>query len=100
MGGMRAANSLIIGLRKNGKEACKHTIAATLLKFKEKRPMVLELCNAYFEPSLKCVNLQDVIEEVVPCITNTAPGVRTGAIRYVETIAKVTYIDILQNVQD
>lgn len=54
---MGAANSLLTGLRKNGKDAARIMLGATLLKFKEKRPMVLDLANGYLEPTLKCANI-------------------------------------------
>lgn len=95
---MGAAVSLITGLRKKGKDAARLMCGAILLKYKEKRPMVLELCNKYLEPSLKCANIQDLIEEIVPCLTNAAPGVRIGTVKYVEMLALITYIDVLQNV--
>ena len=37
---------------------------------------------------------------MVPCITNVAPGVKNGTIKYVEKIALITYIDVLQRVAD
>jgi hypothetical protein len=98
MAAIGAANSLLIGLRKNGKDAARLMMGATLLKYKEKRPMVLDLVAGYLEPALKCINIQDIIEEIVPCITNVAPGVRTGTVKFIATIAKVTFIDVLQNI--
>ena len=70
-------------------------MGATLCKGKEKRPMVLDAVKAFLDASIECVNLQEVGEEVVPCITHVAPGVKLGTIKFVEKIAHVTYIDVL-----
>jgi hypothetical protein len=35
---------------------------------------------------------------VIPCISNVAPGVKTGTIKWVEKAVQVTYIDVLKNV--
>lgn len=37
---------------------------------------------------------------MIPCITNTAPGVRSGTLKFVENHVKITYIDVLQRVAD
>lgn len=37
---------------------------------------------------------------MIPCITNVAPGVKLGTIKFVEKHIVVTYIDVLKRVSD
>lgn len=42
----------------------------------------------------------DISEQIIPCITNVAPGVKIGTIKFVEKLVIITYIDVLQKVSD
>lgn len=48
---------------------------------------------------MNCANLEELTEQLVPCITHNAPGVKLGTIKFVEKATFVTYIDILKNCQ-
>lgn len=37
---------------------------------------------------------------MIPCITNVAPGVKNGTIKFVEKMIVITYIDVLKRVSD
>lgn len=44
--------------------------------------------------------MEDIADNVIPCITNVAPGVKNGTLKFVEKHAVITYIDILTRVSD
>ena len=44
--------------------------------------------------------MEDIAEQVIPCITNVAPGVKNGTLKFIEKHALITYIDILTRVSD
>ena len=57
--------------------------------------MVHDAIQKFLDASMECINLQDINDEVIPCIKHVAPGVKAGTIKFVEKMAHVTYIDIL-----
>jgi len=44
--------------------------------------------------------MEELAGEFIPMITHTAPGVKTGCIKWVERSVLVTYIDVLQRISD
>ena len=75
MAAMDAGTALAKGMRKDFANGVKIVIGAYLLKFKEKRPMVLEKLKTFLESAVLCANFELLAPEVIPCITNAAPGV-------------------------
>jgi hypothetical protein len=49
---------------------------------------------------MNSTTLEAVGEEVIPRITDPAPGVKLGTIKFVEAACQVTYIDVLQRIQN
>lgn len=94
-----AAAALATGLRKDFGAACKLLIAPALQKLKEKKIAVHEAVAKFLTAAIQCSTLQEICEEIVASIKHVAPAVKTGAIKFVEQIAQVTYIDVLQNSQ-
>jgi len=68
---------------------------AVLQKYKEKRGIVLESCNAFCDVAIKCSNLEELGSDYIPSITDKAPSVKTGTLKFIEKAAIVTFIDKL-----
>lgn len=62
--------------------------------------MMIDEVNKFAETVIKCTNMEDLMEELLPLINNPAPGVKTGTVKFVENLALVTYIDVLQRTSD
>ena len=95
--GIKAGAALGKAMKKEFAAGIKVMINAVLLKYKEKRAVVLQAVESFMDAALLCTDMDAVKEEFVPCITNVAPGTRAGTIKWVEKAAKVTYIDVLKN---
>lgn len=95
---MEAGTALALGLRENFIQGGKILIGAYLLKYKEKRPMVLDKLKAFLEAIVNCANLEDMAEEIIPCLANAAPGVQNGTVKFIETLTLVTYQDVLERI--
>jgi hypothetical protein len=98
---IKASGSIGNGLKKDKQFVpyAKEIIPAVLLKLKEKKQNVIDEVNNFLEVVLVSCNMEDVKDEVIPAITNVAPGVKLGTIKFVEKMALVTYIDVLKRVQ-
>ena len=97
---IKAAAALTKNLKKDFAAGVKGLINAVLLKFKEKRGIVLIEVKNFMDAALHATNMEEVKEGMIPCITNVAPGVKDGTIKFVEQAAQVTFIDVLQRVAD
>lgn len=95
---IKAGAALAKAMKKDFAPGIKMMVGAVLLKYKEKRAVVLQAVDAFLDAALLCTDLDFLKEEVIPCITNIAPGTKAGTIKWVEKAAKVTYIDVLKNV--
>jgi len=84
MAAMEAGGALSKGMRKDFANGVKELIGAYLLKFKEKRPMVLEKLNAFLETAVNCADFELLAPELITCLTNPAPGVVNGTVKFVE----------------
>lgn len=100
MAAINVVTALANAMKKDFAPYCKEVAEGVLLKYKEKRPMVVEACNACTDALLNSCNMEDISEQVIPCITNVAPGVKNGTIKFIEKHVVITYIDILQRVSD
>jgi hypothetical protein len=78
----------------------KETIGSVMLKYKEKRPMLVKELDSYSEFLKECTSLEEIQDELIPCITNAAPGVRVGTIKFISGMVPVTYMDVLKRVSD
>lgn len=96
--GIKAGAALGKAMKKDFAAGIKLMINAVLLKYKEKRGVVLQAVDSFMDAALLCTDMDAVKEEFIPCITNIAPGTKTGTIKWVEKAAKVTYVDVLKNV--
>lgn len=97
---LKAGTALEIGMKKDFAAGVKDLIGAVLTKFKEKRPMVIADIQAFLDASMACTSLEAVAEEVIPKINDTAPGVKSGTIKFVEASCQITYIDVLQRISN
>jgi len=95
MAAIQVVTAIATGLKQDFAQFAKEVVEGVLLKYKEKRPMVQEACNNCCDALIDSCNMEDVSEAVIPCITNIAPGVKNGTIKFVEKHAVTTYIDIL-----
>lgn len=95
---MEAGTALALGLRKDFVSGGKTLIGAYLLKYKEKRPMVLDKLKAFLEAIIVCANFEDMAEGIIPCLTNIAPAVQNGTVKFVEALTLVTYSDVLEKI--
>tara|TARA_B110000285_G_C15140199_1_gene630193 strand:+ start:440 stop:1138 length:699 start_codon:yes stop_codon:yes gene_type:complete len=95
--GIKAGAALGKALKTDFAPGIKLMVNAVLLKYKEKRGVVLLAVEAFMDAALLCTDMDAIKEEVIPCISNVAPGTRTGTIKWIEKAAKVTYIDVLKN---
>ena len=91
MAAMDAGTALALGLKTNFNTGGKTLIGAYLLKYKEKRPMVLDKLKAFLEAVVNCSDFEEMSEEIIPCLGHAAPGVQNGAVKFVETLTLVTY---------
>jgi len=96
--GIKAGAALGKAMKKDFAPGIKLMINSVLLKYKEKRGIVLLAVEAFMEAALICTDMDAVKEEFIPCITNIAPGTKAGTVKWVEKAALVTYIDVLKNV--
>lgn len=95
-----AATAIATGMGKNFKESAKALVTPIFLKFKEKKINVQTAVPKFGEAILKCTNLEELLDEVKPLITNIAPGVKTGVLKFIEQAVQVTYIDVLKKIAD
>lgn len=100
MAAINATTALANGMGKSFGPAIKILFPTIILKFKEKKPQVLEALNKFCDSVPKCANLEDLRDEVIPLISNVAPGVKTGVLKFIEQAVLVTYIDVLKNISD
>lgn len=100
MAAINVVTAIATGLKKDFADYAKEVVEAVLLKYKEKRPMVQEACNQCCEALLNACNMEQIAEQTIPCITNVAPGVKIGTLKFVEKHVVITYIDILKRVSD
>ena len=98
MAAMDAGTALAKGLKKNFVNGGKTLIGVYLLKYKEKRPMVLDKLKAFLEAVVHCANFEDMAEEIIPCLSNPTPTVQNGTVKFVETLTLVTYQDVLERI--
>lgn len=97
---VQVVTALATAMKKNWAPYAKEVVEGVLLKYKEKRPVVVEACNQCCDALVNSCSMEDIAEQVIPCITNVAPGVKNGTIKFVEKHAIITYIDVLQRVSD
>ena len=95
MAAISASSAVANGMQKDFAGGVKILLNSILLKYKEKRPMMLDEINKFVDSAIKCSNLEELREEYIPLITNVAPGVKNGTLKFVEKAAVVSYIDIL-----
>jgi len=74
-------------MKKDFAAGAKVLMSAILLKLKEKRPMMLDEINKFLDASLNCTDLEELAPEFIPMITNIAPGVKFGTIKWLEKAA-------------
>jgi len=86
------------GMRQPFGPQIKILLPAVLKKFKEKRGIVQISCNNFCDVAIKCSDLAELGPEYIPSITDVAPGVKTGTLKFIEKAAIITYIDKLQNI--
>jgi hypothetical protein len=75
MAAMDAGTALAKGMKKDFVKGAMELIGAFLVKYKEKRPMVLEKLKAFLEAVVLCANFEELGPNMIPCVTNAAPGV-------------------------
>lgn len=92
--------ALANGLKKDFAPYAKEVVEGMLLKYKEKKITVVEACNQCCDALVNSCSLMDISEQIIPCITNVAPGVKNGTIKFLEKHVVITYIDVLQKVSD
>jgi hypothetical protein len=97
--GIQVATAVATGMKQDFAPAVKILMTPIFTKFKEKRPIVLEEIRKFGDAALGCSNLEELGECYIPLITNVAPGVKNGVLKWLEKSAAVTYIDKLQNIQ-
>ena len=83
------------GMRQPFGPQIKILLPAVLKKFKEKRGVVQISCNNFCDVAIKCSDLAELGPEYIPSITDVAPGVKTGTLKFIEKAAIITYIDKL-----
>jgi len=98
MAAITASASVAKGMKKDFNVGAKVLMGPVLLKYKEKRPMILEEIGKFCDAAINCANLEDLAPEFIPMITNIAPGVKNGTIKWLEKAAQVTFIDVLQRI--
>lgn len=97
---INASGSFANGLGEHFGSGAKILAPVIMLKFKEKRPIILDAIKKFVDVLPKCTNLEDLQEEIIPLITNVAPGVKSGVIKWLENTVQVTYIDVLKRVSN
>lgn len=100
MSAIKAAAAIQVGMKKDFAAGTKDLIGAILLKGKEKRPMILADVQTFLDGSMAATNMEAIAEEFIPMLTNVAPGVKILTVKFVETACQVTYIDVLQRIQN
>lgn len=96
IGSIKASTALAQNLKKAMNTGIKDLLGAILLKYKEKRPMILQEVDKFCDEMPAVANLEEMKDEIVPCIKNVAPGVKIGTLKFVDKIVTVTYIDVLK----
>ena len=84
MGSISAATALATGMNTDFAGGIKILIGPIFLKYKEKRPLLLAEIDKFADNVPKCTDLNEIKEEFVPLLTNVAPGVKIGVIKFVE----------------
>ena len=95
---IKASSAIGEGMREPFGSQIKILLPAVLQKFKEKRQIVQDECLIFCDVAIKCSDLEELKDEYIPAITDKAPGVKTGTLKFIEKAALVTYIDKLQNI--
>ena len=60
--------------------------------------MFMDKINGFLDASLQCTDLEQIKEDIIVGITNAAPLVKLGTIKFLEKAAVITYIDVLQRI--
>lgn len=62
--------------------------------------MVQDACNDCCDALIQCCSMEQILDQISPCIINTAPAVKNGTLRLVEKHALISTIEILHKVCD
>jgi len=84
MAAIIAATAVSTGMKKDFASGVKILLSTIFLKYKEKRPLILQEIDKFAAMTTNCTNLEELRDEFVPLITNIAPGVKNGTIKFVE----------------
>jgi hypothetical protein len=87
-------------MKKDFAVGAKLSVPGIMGKYKEKRPMIVQELDSYSENVCDCTNLEEIRDELIPCISDKAPGVKLGTCKFLAKILLVTYIDVLKRVAD
>ena len=68
------------------------------MKFKEKKLIVIDKVNSFLDATINCTDLEQIKEDIVVGLTNEAPLVKLGTIKFLEKAALITYIDVFQRI--
>ena len=99
MAAIGASTAVANGMKKDFETGSKILLNGVLQKYKEKRQMMLDEIDKYVTACINCANLEVLKDEFIPLITNIAPGVKNGTLKFIEKAALVTYIDVLQRIE-
>ena len=87
MAAISACAALAAGMQKDFAGGVKILVGPIFLKYKEKRPLILAEIDKFAEQIPKCTSIEEIKDEIVPLITNVAPGVKNGVVRFIEKTA-------------
>lgn len=97
---IRCVGALASGLRENFSEGAKSLATQLLLKYKEKRPQIIEDITKTMTSILDSCTLVDLIECILTALGDKNPNVLKHTSAFVEMAVKQTYIDDLQDIAD
>jgi hypothetical protein len=84
MGAIIASTAIVTGMKHDFLSGIKILMGPMLLKFKEKRPMIVDELNKFVDAVIQYATMEELAPEFIPMITNNAPGVKNGTIKFVE----------------
>jgi cytoskeleton-associated protein 5 len=79
-----------------GEANCKELMPTLVLKFMEKKTQIIEEVHVVLGAFCDCVSMEPLVTDIAAAIIHKAPTVKKNICVYLEKLAQVTYIDVLQ----
>ena len=96
---IKVCGSLAKALKKDFEQGVKDLLVTLLLRFKEKKTMIVDNTHIALEAFMQCVSIEVLKEDLISTgLQEKAPSVLQNSCTFLEKLVQKTYIDVLQKV--